>query len=322
MKAVMYHYVRPVPDDLPFFRYMHIDQFRRQLDWLGANLGFVARDDFDRALETGRPARGVVLTFDDALSDHGAFVMPELERRGLWGIFYVPTGMYESGRLLDVHRIHYVLGRVGGARAMEMLRGWLVDEMTSPAEAERFRGHTYQGQDNDAATGDFKRALNYEVLAAHRSTLLDRFMTELLGDGGERELVHRYYVSTSVLRAMARAGMEIGSHSVTHASMARLSVDQQRDEIARSLDFLEDAIGVRPRTFCYPFGGAHNFTADTQRLLAESGCRFSFSVEHRDIDDQDLRDRPHALPRFDCNRLPFGKAHLGSRGPEGEPTGI
>ena len=40
MKALMYHYVRPWPEDLPYFRYLHIDDFCRQLDWLQKTFSF------------------------------------------------------------------------------------------------------------------------------------------------------------------------------------------------------------------------------------------------------------------------------------------
>ena len=33
MKAVMYHYIRPGVKDLPYFRYLALDDFRRQLDY-------------------------------------------------------------------------------------------------------------------------------------------------------------------------------------------------------------------------------------------------------------------------------------------------
>ena len=91
----MYHYVRPERADLPYFRYLHAQDFARQLDWLEANMGFVSRDDFERTLATGEPIPGAVLTFDDGFSDHFDHVLPELTRRGLWGVFYVPTGVYD-----------------------------------------------------------------------------------------------------------------------------------------------------------------------------------------------------------------------------------
>ena len=66
----MYHYVRPVPTQLDYFRYLHVDDFRRQLDWFAARYSFIERDAFLRSLREGRACEGIVLTFDDGLSDH------------------------------------------------------------------------------------------------------------------------------------------------------------------------------------------------------------------------------------------------------------
>ena len=74
MKAVTYHYVRPDTLGLPHFRYLHIDDFRQQLDRFVANDDLVEREVFFRALESGAaPPRGCVLTFDDGFKDHFEF---------------------------------------------------------------------------------------------------------------------------------------------------------------------------------------------------------------------------------------------------------
>lgn len=324
MKAIMYHYIRPVPDGLPFFRYLHIDNFRRQLDWFAARWPFPSRDAFFAAAAAGKACEGVVLTFDDAMSDHYEHVLPELRRRGLWGIFYVPTAPYETGKLLDVHRIHLLLGSLGGARAMALLRELVHDDMLSHRHVEEFRTKTYAGQDNNAATNLFKRTLNYFISYDHRETVLDRLMAAWLDGRPEAELVERFYVRPEQLRRMRDAGMEIGSHGVNHFVMSKLDPAAQAEEISRSFAFLESVLGERPRSFCYPYGGFHSFTPETERLLGREGCLFSFNVEYRDGEDRDLRERPQALPRYDCNLFPYGRAHLGPEPPpeaEGEATG-
>ena len=95
MKAIMYHYVRPAPEQLPYFRYLHIDDFARQLDWFARHDRFLSREEFCNACETGDARDGIVLTFDDGLADHYSYVLPLLVERGLFGIFYVCTAPLE-----------------------------------------------------------------------------------------------------------------------------------------------------------------------------------------------------------------------------------
>ncbi|MGI9413034.1 MAG: polysaccharide deacetylase family protein [Hyphomicrobiales bacterium] len=313
MKALMYHYVRPERADLPYFRYLHVEDFAAQLDWIEANFGFVSRPDFERTLTTGRPAEGAVLTFDDGFADHFDHVLPELARRGLWGVFYVPTGVYDRAELLDVHRIHLLIGRHGGVAVLDHLVGLIDDDMLVDKGNAAFRTKTYRYQDNDEATNEVKRILNYYISYDHRAEVLARLFGDLIGS--EAEEFRRFYMSTDQLLEMAEAGMVIGSHSVSHPVFSRLDVETQWREIDRSFAFLEQALGREIDTFCYPYGGFHNFTDDTERLLQKRGCRYAFNVEPRDVAPADLKSRPMALPRYDCNMFAHGGATMGSDRP-------
>ena len=114
-------------------------------------------------------------------------------------------------------------------------------------------------------------------------------------------------MSASDLRAMTAAGMTIGSHAVSHPVMSKLSIEQQEEEIAKSFQHLEAMqVKLYPKTFCYPYGGFHTFSAATEKLLERYQCDFAFNVEARDIEPGDLTERKQALPRFDCNMFPHG----------------
>jgi peptidoglycan/xylan/chitin deacetylase (PgdA/CDA1 family) len=310
VKAIVYHYVRPAPDGLPFFRYLHVDDFRRQLDALEREFRLIDWPEFLRILD-GEPPRpdAMVLTFDDGLRDHADYVLPELEARGLWAIFYIPTGPLATGKLLDVHRLHLLLGRHGGTVLVDHLTRLVEDGMLVDSQVRVFRELAYRNHHDDTDTKLVKRMFNYYIDPACREEVLDRAWAAL-GDGLPDAAA--WYVPLGRLRALADAGMLLGSHSVSHPVLASLPAGAQAREIDASFAFLDERVGKPPvRTFCYPYGGFHTFTAETERLLTAAGCRFSFNVEYRDITLADLRTRPQALPRYDCNRFPHGKASLG-----------
>jgi len=306
MKAIMYHYVRPDDPGLPYFRHLHLDDFRRQLDFLSESFRLPARDEFLEALRSRRPlTEAVLLTFDDGLKDHYRYVLPELKSRGLWGIFYVSTGVYRTRRLLDVHRTHLLLGRWGGGSVLDALLPLVGEHMLCSQRVEEFRRWTYRRQANDQPTLQVKRLLNYFIDYTWRGRLVDALMDRFYGDGGPS--VEQFYLTADELRQMHHAGMLLGSHTVSHPVMRRLSAQEQAEEIDLSFAFLDATVGrLAARTFCYPYGGFHTFTPETERLLVERGCEFSFNVEPRDICAADLADRPQALPRYDCNQFPHG----------------
>ena len=107
----MYHYVRPFDSDLPYLNHLHIEDFKKQLDFFEDHYGFITQKEFINSLKTGNTSKGIILTFDDGLSCHYNHVFKELQDRGLWGIFYIPTSPYKNNKLLDVHRIHLLLAK-------------------------------------------------------------------------------------------------------------------------------------------------------------------------------------------------------------------
>lgn len=55
-------------------------------------------------------------------------------------------------------------------------------------------------------------------------------------------------------RAWKDAGMDVGSHTRTHAKLTDLPDERAREEIIRSKRELEQTIGCEVRHFCYPYG--------------------------------------------------------------------
>ncbi|MDZ4076355.1 MAG: polysaccharide deacetylase family protein [Hylemonella sp.] len=69
-------------------------------------------------------------------------------------------------------------------------------------------------------------------------------------------------------RAWLAAGMDIGSHTRTHADLNQTSADQAREEIAGSKRELENTLGYEVRHFCYPYG---RFGAEHSQMAREAG---------------------------------------------------
>lgn len=305
MKAMMYHYVRPDQSELPFFNHLHIDDFKRQLDHFDHEYGFVSQEAFLDSFESGNVPRGVILTFDDGLRDHYEFVLPELVARGLWAIFYVPGLPFVQERLLDVHRVHLLIGMFGGARVLPELEKLITVDMLTHAHRAEFTSHTYATYDDEEATKTVKRILNYFIDSQSR----DRIFDQLFEQFGihEAEARRGYYMTPEELHAMHEAGMIVGAHSMSHRVMSTLSTDEQQGEISESFSVLEKALGrIDVKTYCHPYGRAHSYNADTIRILNQEHCLFSFDVNSRDIEGVDVLSGRQALPRYNCNEFPHG----------------
>ncbi len=69
-------------------------------------------------------------------------------------------------------------------------------------------------------------------------------------DGDRAETI----MTVAEMRELAAAGIEIGSHTMNHPHLTRLSADELRHEIADSKAKLEDLLGKPVPAFSYPYG--------------------------------------------------------------------
>ncbi len=77
-------------------------------------------------------------------------------------------------------------------------------------------------------------------------------------------------MDASQIRDWLAAGHEIGSHTLTHPHLTRLSPNVAREEIFASKKKLEDLFGRPVEHFCYPYG---DYNEAVRELVAEAGYR-------------------------------------------------
>lgn len=76
------------------------------------------------------------------------------------------------------------------------------------------------------------------------------------------------YLKEAEIQEMLRAGIDFGSHTLSHPHLCALKKDQKQREIAQSKQTLEKRIGISPQFFCYPYG---EYDSEAIRLVKESG---------------------------------------------------
>ena len=150
----------------------------------------------------------------------------------------------------------------------------------------------------------FESILNYYIKDEYRESIIDRIADEFNYTFDNND----FYVSPEELLIMSKSGHIIGSHSVNHPVMSKLSRCNQIKEIQQSFRFLDEQNILTHKTFCHPYGGFHSFNNDTIDIPINEKVQYSFNVESRDIDQNDLIQNAHCLPRYDCNEFIYGRA--------------
>lgn len=94
------------------------------------------------------------------------------------------------------------------------------------------------------------------------------------------------------LHTLAAAGIRLGSHSCTHASLPDVDDDTLRHELVGSRAAIAELTGAAPEMLAYPFG--HQDTR-VRCMTAEAGYRAAFTFSFgRVVPGTD----PYAIPRF------------------------
>src|SRR3546814_7567923 len=75
-------------------------------------------------------------------------------------------------------------------------------------------------------------------------------------------------MSADEMRAWAAAGMEVGSHTLDHPFLPKLSPEVADHQIRQSKQELEQAINAEVTAFCYPYGGE---SPDVRAMVRNAG---------------------------------------------------
>lgn len=81
------------------------------------------------------------------------------------------------------------------------------------------------------------------------------------------------FISWDQVRKMSEAGMEIGSHGITHNSLARMAFGEAKREICRSKKIIEERTGRPCSHFSFPFGSRSDHNDELVRCVKEAGFK-------------------------------------------------
>jgi len=85
------------------------------------------------------------------------------------------------------------------------------------------------------------------------------------------------YMSWEQLKELQNSGWEIGSHSLWHPYLTKVSMAKAKAEIEDSKKIIEEKLGVSVTTFAYPFG---DYNASIETLVKSAGYSLARSFSN------------------------------------------
>lgn len=103
-------------------------------------------------------------------------------------------------------------------------------------------------------------------------------------------------MTISEMRAWAKAGNEVGSHTLDHVHLPELSPEEARRQIVESKTVLEQVLGEAVTAFCYPYGDH----GPEHRVMVREAGYDNATLTMRGV--ASAADDPYGLPRVTVSR--------------------
>ena len=239
---LLYHGVRENGAGDEFDRtgkHVEADRFRAQLELLQRHFRIVPLDDLVTRLLNGESGRGMLsITFDDGYVNNLEVAAPILHRMGLPATFFLATGFIGTGRWLWNDQIEAALG---ATRLESVELAELNGRVSLASQPERTK-----------AVAGVKRALKKRPWQEAAARVAE--IAGLLGLAHDKPFGHYSFMDWEQARGLTRLGMDVGAHTVNHAILSRVPLEEATGEILESRDRIRTQLGACSDIFCYPNG--------------------------------------------------------------------
>jgi peptidoglycan/xylan/chitin deacetylase (PgdA/CDA1 family) len=133
--------------------------------------------------------------------------------------------------------------------------GWTTACVRDLLHADNLSPRTVVLTFDDGFADNFDHAFRHLAANGMKATwfVVSRDIGRLAGWQGE-EASASQTLNAGQLREMAAAGMEIGSHTRTHARLTEIDINSVREEVSGSERDLVELLGMPVTSFAYPYG--------------------------------------------------------------------
>lgn len=282
------------------------EAFARQLAWFSRRFSIwsLARVAGYLARREELAGDAVVLTFDDGYADNFRTVLPMLRARGIPATYFISSEPLLERRPYWYDALWLRLGHWSG----EHLPADLLEDLPA-ATAEALEAYRSGQGTGDAGTARMRMrqsALDAckGLPARARGNLMDALRMRAKPSAPEPVCET---MTLEEARQCVAGGVEMGGHSRSHPSLARIPDAECRAEIDGGLRDLRNA-GFTVKRFAYPFGEAADVGGGgglPRRVLSDLGLELAVTTEERAVrrDDDPLRVprkviTPQSLPQI------------------------
>ena len=272
-RVLAYHRILPELDDATFRFDTELvsarkEEFEWQMAYVARRFRLVSCQDVADAIAKDRPLpkRAVMVTFDDGFHDNYSVAFPVLRRLGVPATFFLSTGYIGTNRMFWFDWVVHAL---------------MCTPLTEVALVSL--NTTLDLRAGDAARRAAARKLLLLLKRTSESTR-QKTIVELQQivriENSAAEGAQNAPMTWGQVREMSAAGMEFGSHTVSHPILSTIGDPiRLRDELQSSKTIIEQETGRTVLSLAYPVGGPDALNAEVVQATADAGYRFAFTYQ-------------------------------------------
>jgi peptidoglycan/xylan/chitin deacetylase (PgdA/CDA1 family) len=217
-----------------------------------------------------RPAkRAALVTFDDADGEFAKYALPVLQKHGCKSVVFAPTDFIGSDKRFWHLRLTNLIVSIDVA-GWEKVRD-CADQFPAPVAAAIRKSSVADESDKGRACRSLAHAID-----RFEADQIDVMVAEFEKITGTKYTLGVSCLDWDGLSAIARQGVEVESHSVTHRKLALLDRDTVRRELTDSKALLEEKLGRPVTAICYPAG---SFNETVLQVAEDAGYLLGFTTK-------------------------------------------
>jgi peptidoglycan/xylan/chitin deacetylase (PgdA/CDA1 family) len=259
------------PDEDVECEHLPVAGFREILRVLRRSFRVIGLAELVTAVQERRspPPRSVVITFDDGYANNAEVAAEELARERMPWSEFLPAQLVETGRYQWIDDVRLLIHRGGLSRLSLPDNAGTIDlDLSDPA-----RRH--------AAVQKIHEWCRYVPDEIRRERLAALYGAYPGGRIEELRARFRSFAPMTWRQAveLQTAGVDVGSHSLTHTALGPQSVDVIRHEVLAARDLLQARLGDHSRHFSYPYGRLASLSEETETVLKEADYNCALTLE-------------------------------------------
>ena len=253
-------------------RFISVEEFEKQLIWFKEYCEVVSLEDYYKGIRHPNKLT-VAISFDDGYKNNFTLALPLLEKYQIPATFFVTTSPLEGLNIL-------------WPDLLDMAGFFLNAELIY--KDDKFIYSKHKGYISITNGSNLKSYLMNADLNSIRTFIKDHLF--LLKEIQTNECkLYWELMNEEELRAASKSPyITLGSHSVVHSSMTKISSAEAREELINSRSRLSEITNLPVTFFAFPFG---DYTPELVQMAVSVGYEQVACVDYRFGSQKNLIDR-------------------------------